>query len=169
MSSDKPNEPQAEEAFVFFASLPSEKRSYAVVAERFQVNLTTVKRWGTKGNWRRRLQERELRIARRAADQLETVEVSARARQLKMLELALVKLVNGIAEGAVRGSYGDLERLLRLEGFLKGTDKSIPADEVRKLFEYFLQAIEREIDDPEQRKRIAAAIREAIDAAQTAG
>ena len=69
-----------------------------------------------------------------------------------MLELATVKLVSGIAEGTVRGSYGDLERLLRLEGFLKGTDQSIPREEVARLFDLFLLAIEREIDDPEQRQ-----------------
>ena len=162
----KPSSPtsRTEEAFLFFSSLQPEKQTYAAVAEHFGVNLTTVKRWGTQGRWRHRLAERETEIARKAADRVATAAVDDRARRLKMLELATVKLVSGIAEGTVRGSYGDLERLLRLEGFLKGTDQSIPREEVARLFDLFLLAIEREIDDPEQRQRIAQAIRDALDA-----
>jgi len=158
--------PRSEEAFAYFASLRAEERSYATVAERFGVNLTTVKRWGTKSKWRERVAKREVVVARRAADRIEEKEVAGRTRQLKVLEVALVKLVNAIAEGTVRGSYGDLERLLRLEGFLKGTDKSLPIDEVHRIFEYFLRTIEQEIHDPEQRQRIADAVRGAIGAAQ---
>ncbi len=33
---------RAEEAFAFFSSLPAEERSYAAVAEKLGVNLTTV-------------------------------------------------------------------------------------------------------------------------------
>ncbi len=158
--------PRAEEAFAYFASLPPEQRTYAAVAEKFGVNPTTVKRWGTRGGWQKRLAQRAVNVARKAADRLEDGEVSAKARQLKLLELALVKLVNGIAEGTVRGSYGDLERLIRLEGFLKGTDKSLPIEEVHRIFEYFLRTIEQEIHDPETRQRIADAVRGAIEAAQ---
>ena len=158
--------PRAEEAFAFFAALPPEQRAYATVAERFAVNLTTVKRWAAAGGWRRRVQEREVAIARKAADSVDSTAVSGRARQIKLLELALVKLVNAIAEGSVRGSYGDLDRLLRLEGILKGTDKSLPIEEVNRIFEQFLRAIEREVHEPEQRRRIAQAVRDAIDAAE---
>ncbi len=161
-----PENPRAEEAFTFYASLPAGQRTYAAVAAKLGVSLPTVKRWGTKGNWQQRVAEREVGIARKATDQMETAQVSARSRQLKLLEVALVKLVNAIAEGTVRGSYGDLERLLRLEGFIKGTDKSLPIEEVHRIFEHFLRTIEQEIHDPEQRQRIADAVRSAIEAAQ---
>ena len=157
---------RAEEAFAYFTSLPPEERSYEAVATQFGVNLTTVKRWGAKGKWRRRLDERDLAIARKAADEVQATEVSARARQLKIVEVVVMKLVKGITDDAIRGSYGDLDRLLRLQGFLQGTDRSMPVDEVRRLFEYLLEVIRREIDDPEQRQRIADAIRDAINAAQ---
>ncbi len=160
--------PRAEEAFAFFASLPAETRSYGEVAKKFGVGIATVKRWGAAGHWRRRLNEREARIARQAADRAEATEVDARSRRTKLVELGLIKLASAIAKGDVRPSYGDLDRLVRLEGHLTGTDKTLPLDEVDRLFQLFLRAIEQEIHDPEQRRRIAEAIRDALDAAQAA-
>ncbi len=159
---------RAEEAFALFSSLAPEERSYAAVAEKLGVNLTTVKRWGSKGNWRQRLQQRDLAIARQAADRAEAAQVDARTRQAKLVELGLIKLANAIAQGEIKGSFGDLDKLVRLEGHLKGTDKSMPVTEVDRLFQLFLRAIEQEIHDPEQRRRIAEAIRDALDAAQAA-
>jgi len=38
---------------------------------------------------------------------------------MKMVELALLKLVNGIATGEVKGAYSDVDRLIRLKVFLE--------------------------------------------------
>ncbi len=168
MAQKPTDNPRAEAAFSFFASLPTETRSYGEVAKKFGVGIATVKRWGATGQWRRRLNERQARIARQAADRVEATEVDARSRRTKLVELGLIKLANAIAKGDVRPSYGDLDRLVRLEGHLTGTDKTLPLDEVDRLFQLFLRAIEQEIHDPEQRRRIAEAIRDALDAAQAA-
>ncbi len=162
------DESRAEEAFAVFCSLPVEERSYTAVAEKLGVNLTTVKRWGSRGKWRQRLQQRDLAIARKAADRAGAGQVDARTRQTKLVELGLIKLANAIAQGEIKGTFGDLDRLVRLEGFLKGTDKNLPLKEVERLFQILLRAIEQEIHDPEQRKRIADAIRRALDATPAA-
>ncbi len=160
---------RAEEAFALFSSLAPEERSYAAVAEKLGVNLTTVKRWGSRERWRQRLQQRDLAIARQAADRAEANQVDARTKRAKIVELGLIKVARAIADGDVKPSYGDLDRLVRLEGHITGTDKSLPMAEVEQLFDQILRAIEQEIHDPEQRKRIAAAIGEALEAAQAAG
>jgi len=160
--------PRTEQAFAVFAALPAKERSYAAVAERAGVSLVTVKRWAAAGKWQERVRERDIRVARKAADRTEAGEVDSRTRHAKLVELGLIKLANAIAKGDIRGSFGDLDRLVRLEGFLKGTDRTLPVAEVYRLFDYLLQYIDREIHDPEQRQRIGRALRDALDAAEAA-
>ena len=162
------DESRAEEAFAVFCSLPAEERSYTAVAEKLGVNLTTVKRWGSRGKWRQRLRERDLALARKAADRAGTAQVDARTRQAKLVDLGLVKLASSIAQGEIKGSFGDLDRLVRLDGHLKGTDRTMPVTAVDQLFQVFLAAIEQEIHEPERRQRIAGAIRRALDATPAA-
>ncbi len=168
MSKKPPENPRAEEAFGVYASLAPDERSYASVAQQLGVSMPTVKRWGAEGRWRERLAEREAEVARRVADRTTVGAVDARSRQAKLVELGLIKLANAIAQGEIKGTFGDLDRLVRLEGFLKGTDKNLPLKEVERLFQILLRAIEQEIHDPEQRKRIADAIRRALDATPAA-
>ena len=119
--SSPPTEAQirAEEAFAFYASLDPRERKYALMAERFGVSLATVKLWASKGKWRRRVAARDARVVRRAMDKAETTEADARAKYLKIVELALMKLAREIAEGTVRGTFSDLDRLVRLRVFLE--------------------------------------------------
>ena len=121
MTTPEPGEStsRAEEAFAFYAELPAKERRYAPVAERFGVSLATIKLWASKGRWRRRVAERDARVVRRAVDKAETAEVDNRSRYMKMVELALLKLVNGIATGEVKGAYSDVDRLIRLKVFLE--------------------------------------------------
>ena len=117
----KPTEAQArfEQAFGYYASLDPRERKYALVAEQFGVSLATVKLWASKGNWRQRVAERDVRVARRAMDRAETEEVETRTKYLKVVELALLKLARGIADGEVKGTFSDLDRLVRLKVFLE--------------------------------------------------
>ncbi len=122
--SSPPTEAQAraEEAFAFYASLDPKKRKYADVADRFGVSLASVKLWASKGKWRQRVADRDVRVARRAMDKAETGEADTRARYLKVIELALMKLARGIAEGEVKGTFSGLDRLVRLKVFLEEPD-----------------------------------------------
>jgi hypothetical protein len=113
---------RAEEAFAFYVSLEPKERKYTPVAERFDVSLATVKLWGAKGKWRRRAADRDVRVVRRAMDKAETAEADTRATYLKVVELALMKLARGIADGEVKGTFSDLDRLVRLKVFLEEPD-----------------------------------------------
>ena len=116
----KPNDnPRAEEAFAYYAGLDPKERKYALVAKQFGVSLPTVKLWASTSNWRQRVAERDVRVARRAMDRAETEEVETRTKYLKVVELALLKLAHGIADGEVKGTFSDLDRLVRLKVFLE--------------------------------------------------
>ncbi len=114
--------PRAEEAFAFYASLDPKERRYAAVAEKFRVSLPTVKLWASKGIWRQRAAERDVRVVRKAMDKAETDETNTRTRYLQIVHLALMKLAKGIAEGDVKGTFSDLDRLVRLKVFLEEPD-----------------------------------------------
>jgi DNA-binding transcriptional MerR regulator len=157
---------RAEKAFAFYASLPPEQRQYAAVAEHFGVSLATVRLWGSKGNWRRRVLEKEIETVRKAADRVQATEMDTRTKHGKLVELGLVKLATAIAREEVKPTYGDLDRLVRLEGSLKGNDRVLPMEEVRRILRSFLRAIEEEIHEPEQLSRIADALWTALDAAE---
>ena len=111
-----------EQAFAYYAELPAEERRYAFVAQHFGISLATVKLWASRDRWRRQVAERDARVVRRAVDKAESAEVDTRARYLKIVELALIKLANGIASGEVRGSFSDVDRLIRLKVFLEEPD-----------------------------------------------
>lgn len=117
--------PRREEAFAYYAELPSKERRYAPVAEHFGVSLATIKLWASKDEWRRRAAERDARVVRRAVDKAENAEADSRARYLKIVELALIKLANGIASGEVKGTYSDVDRLIRLKVFLEEPEASM--------------------------------------------
>ena len=72
--------PRAEEAFAFYAGLDPKERRYALVAEKFSASLATVKLWASKGKWRQRAAERDVRVVRKAMDKAETAESDDRAR-----------------------------------------------------------------------------------------
>jgi hypothetical protein len=106
-----------EKALEYYIAL-GERRSYEKVAAKFNVSLSTVKLWGKSFHWKDRLRERDLHVAREIANRAINDEVSRRERSLQIVQLALVQLAKGIAEGRVKMNLGDLDKLIRLEAFL---------------------------------------------------
>ena len=114
--------PRAEEAFAFYVSLDPKERKYAVVAEKFGVSLPTVKLWASRGKWRKRVAKREARVARRVADTEETREVGEKSRNLKLVQLAIIKLAKAITDGDVRPTYNDFRRFIELAEALENPE-----------------------------------------------
>lgn len=109
-------------AFEYYYSLGDE-RTYPQVAEKFGVSIQSIKLWGRKFDWRKKLSEREVEVARAMATKSIDAEVSSRSRNKQLIQLALVQLAKAIAEGKVRMNLADLDRLIRLESFLdQGVD-----------------------------------------------
>ena len=101
-----------------------EQRSYERVAAEFSVASSTVKLWARSFSWQDRTRNRDLEIARDVAGRTMSDEVTRRERSLQIVHLALVQLAKAIAEGDLRMTLSDLDKLIRLEAFLSDEPES---------------------------------------------
>jgi hypothetical protein len=89
-------------AFLHFAALPPERRSYAAVAAEFAVSVRTVERHGLAERWRERALELDRDALASAAERI----VEQRAARLsdleKLVEASLVGYAQKLREGKVR-------------------------------------------------------------------
>jgi len=93
-------------------------RSYGAVAKELGVSLATVKLWGRSFGWQERVRERDLDVARAVADRTFKGETEDKGQQLQIVRMAMLHVAKAIAEGKVKVTIGDLDRLIRLERFL---------------------------------------------------
>jgi len=93
-------------------------RSYGSVAKDLGVSLATVKLWGRSFGWQERVRERDLDVARAVADRTFKGETEEKGQQLQIVRMAMLHVAKAIAEGKVKVTIGDLDRLIRLERFL---------------------------------------------------
>ena len=98
-----------------------ERRTHKRVARDLGVSTSTIKLWSRSFDWRGRIAERDAETARRVADRVLETRVGERARNTRIVHMALVKLAKGIAEDRVRMQMGDLDRLIRLQDELDPT------------------------------------------------
>ena len=110
-------------AFEFYYGM-GEGRNYRKVAEEFGVSIGAIKLWGRSFGWKRRIGERDAEVARALADGNTKDGMKRAARNRKIVGLALVQVAKAIAEGKVKPTISDLDRLIRLEEFLKEETKS---------------------------------------------
>jgi len=104
-------------AFEFYYAL-GEGRSYRQVAEESGVSLGTVKLWGRSFDWSGRIAERDADVARAMADRSMKKGMERGLRNSKIIEMGLVQVAKAIAEGKVKMTVSDLDRLIRLEEYL---------------------------------------------------
>ena len=99
-------------------------RSLAATAQQMNVSTTTIKAWRRSFRWDARLLEHEAQVSRRTIDLAEKqgVEVDARAkaRNLKIVQGAMLRLAQALGTGDVRFALSDLPRLVALEQALLG-------------------------------------------------
>jgi len=105
-------------AFEFYYGL-GEGRSYKLVAGEFGVALGTVKMWGKVFGWRQRCRERDAEVVRTMADRSLEEGMESLARNRKFVKMGLIQVAKAIAEGKVKVSMADLDRLVRLEEYLR--------------------------------------------------
>jgi uncharacterized protein YjcR len=105
-------------AFEFYYGL-GEGRSYKLVAGEFGVALGTVKMWGRTFGWKQRCRERDAEVVRTMADRNLEEGVESLARNRKFVKMGLIQVAKAIAEGKVKVTMADLDRLVRLEEYLR--------------------------------------------------
>ena len=116
-------QPRQEQAIEYYCSL-GERRNYARVAAEFSVSLSSVKLWARSFRWRQRVKDRDIQIARAVASRTIGDEVNHRERNLKIVQMSLVRLAKAIVDGGVKMTLGDLDKLIRLEAFLSNEPDS---------------------------------------------
>lgn len=125
---DKPNQPNPapdgldprhQQAFEIYWSL-GQKRSYGRVARRIGVSASTIKLWSRQQRWQQRILEREVQQSRQLANRVASGPNPDSDRNLKIVRVAILKIAKAIAEGRVRSTMGDLDRMVRLEERLTG-------------------------------------------------
>ena len=141
-------QPHQEKAFEYYYAL-GEKRNYQKVAAEFNVSSSTVKLWGKSFRWKQRLKDRDLEIARQIASRTISDEVNHRERNLQIVHMALVQLAKAVADGHVKMALGDLDKLIRLESFLRDEPDSrqeiVVADLRNKSAEQLQEMIREEL------------------------
>jgi transposase len=105
-------------AFEFYYGL-GEGRSYGLVAREFGVSRATVKVWGEAFGWRQRCRERDAQAARAMAERSLEENVEGLARNRKIVKMGLLQVAKAVAEGKVKVTMADLDRLVRLEEYLR--------------------------------------------------
>ena len=107
-----------QKAFEFYYGL-GEGRSYTLVSQEFGVSLATVKMWGKAFRWRERCGERDAQAARALADRSLEENMEGLARNRKIVKMGLLQVAKAVAEGKVKVTMADLDRLVRLEEYLR--------------------------------------------------
>jgi len=151
-------------AFELYFSL-GPKRSYKEVAQQMSVSPSAVKLWSKSFDWQKRLGERDAEVARRVADRAIDTQVNLLDRDQKIVQMALIKLAKGIADGTVKMQMGDLDRLIRLRGYLR---ESQPSDDVDRACDVLVSAA-IELGLPEARTFMSSKLREAFARRQGGG
>jgi len=96
------------------------RRSYRRVAQQMGISVSTVKLWSKQHHWRQRCIQREVEESRKLADSIEARSERESDRNIKIVNMAILKIAKAIAEGRVKASMGDLDRMVRLEERLTG-------------------------------------------------
>jgi hypothetical protein len=105
-------------AFEFYYAL-GESRNYGHVASEFKVSIGAVKAWGRSFRWKRRVGERDAEAARALAERGMKDSIERGLRNRKLVEMGLVQVAKAIAEGKVKVTVSDLDKLIRLEESLR--------------------------------------------------
>ena len=101
-----------------------EGRNHSKVAEELGVSIAAVKTWGRTFDWKRRVGERDAEAARAIAERGMKDSVERGLRNRKLVDMGLVQVAKAIAEGKAKVTVADLDRLIRLEEFLREEKKA---------------------------------------------
>ena len=111
-----------ERAFLYYAALPADERSYRAVASEFAVSVRTVEKHGRRDNWRERAQAIEADATAAAAAEL-SAERAARLLEVeKLIDATHLAYAQELRRGAIRPVPADLPRLHKLRQELWSTE-----------------------------------------------
>lgn len=122
-----------QEAFDFYYSL-GEDRSYAKVAEQFNVSIGTVAKWAGSFSWQRRIVERDRKIALQMQRALDKQILEDKKSYRKIIQASVKKYIDNLTAGKVTiNSVKDFDTLVRLDKLLMDDLDKGTADDINSL------------------------------------
>lgn len=117
-----------------------EKQTNCYVSKKCGVSETTVRRYRKLHNWDERFHKIQEETQKKSDDSV----AERRARSKKIIRAAVAQIGRKIAEGKMKYSATDLERLVRLDEWLDGLPEKIkPGDLPEKTSEILAEIIRR--------------------------
>jgi hypothetical protein len=101
-------------AFLYYAGLPPEQRSYRAVADAYAMSVRTVERHGRQDRWKQRARELDRDATERAGEKIRDKRVDDLLDTLKLIEAAVVTFATQLRNGTVKVTPADLGRLHKL-------------------------------------------------------
>lgn len=115
------------EAFEFYYSL-GHARTLKQVCNKFDVSLSTVQKWSSKGNWSKMVKDRDIEISKKLQENTDTTIIEAKSHYLNVISKTLTKYEEALQSGNIKiNSVQDLEKLAKLEMFLR--EKEAPQED----------------------------------------
>jgi hypothetical protein len=116
-------------AFLDYASLPGNQRSYQAVADKFGVSVRTVEKHGREERWTERARELDRAASQLAAERLRDGRVDALGDIEKLAKASLVSFAGRLRDGQIRMTVADLQKVHKLLNELwQQTDEAIPIE-----------------------------------------
>jgi len=103
-----------DEAFLFYASLPVERRDYQAVADEFEVSRRTVERHGRSDNWKQRAAELDRESVKAAVEQIRDKRAAKLVETENVVEATIVTYANQLVAGQVKVRPLDIVKLVEL-------------------------------------------------------
>jgi hypothetical protein len=98
--------------------------SLSISSRSYGVSDAAVKTWSKAFSWQRRFEEREASVAHAVEQKTVRAEVDRRSRNQRITEAGIVAVARAIADGRIKPTLADLDRLVRLESFVEGRPDS---------------------------------------------
>src|SRR3954464_743697 len=102
------------QAFLFYAGLPGERRSYQAVADEYTVSVRTVERHGCAGRWKEQARDLDRAAAQQAAERLRDERAAKLVNTDKLIDATEVTYAHQLRSGTGKATPADLARLHKL-------------------------------------------------------
>jgi hypothetical protein len=118
-----------DEAFLHYASLPPDQRSYRAVADQFGVSVRTVERHGRDQRWKEQARGLDRSAAKLAVERLRNERVESLIDTEKLVQASMVTLASQLRAGTVKVRPADLPGLHKLRTVIWEQADSYTEDE----------------------------------------
>lgn len=124
-----------QKAFLFYASLPTERRDYQTVADEFAVSRRTVERHGREDQWKQQARALDRESFRLAAQRLRDERADTLVDTEKLVEATYVSYANQLVTGQVKITPTHVVKLFELRERLWQLRDAETADQLEQVAE----------------------------------